>query len=90
VLSVLQDFFGEQFHRNPDNGTKVADVESATVVVEVKSRQTSSWRLLRDAWNQAEVAAEETGKEPYIVVSNVDNRRRVRWLITKLPEKESK
>ena len=86
VLKLLQEHFGEEFKRNPDNGTKVADVESENIVVEVKSRQTAPWRLLQDAWAQAEKAAEDTGKEPYVIVSNIQNRRRVRWIITKLPE----
>ena len=88
VLALLQSYFGEEFHRVGNRGTSSADVESETLVIEVKSRQSSSWRLLRDAWAQIEVAAEETGKEPWIVVSNVDARRRVRWLITKLPDVE--
>lgn len=88
VLALLESYFGETFTRVGNRGTSSADVESETVVVEVKSRQSSSWRLLRDAWAQIEIAAEETGKEPWLVISNIDSRRRVRWLVTKLPEVE--
>ena len=88
VLELLKAYFGEEFHRVGNRGSSSADVESDNIVVEVKSRQSSSWRLLRDAWAQIEQAVEETGKEPWLVISNVDSRRRTRWLITKLPDKE--
>lgn len=87
VLALLKEHFGEDFKRNPDNGTKVADVESDTKVVEVKSRLTKSYALLLTAWAQAEAAAQQTGKEPYLVFSFKDGGKRTRWVITKLKEK---
>ena len=87
VLKLLEHFFAEEFRRNPDNGTKVADVESVSKVVEVKSRLTKSYALLLTAWAQAEAASQQTGKEPYLVFSFKDNGKRTRWLITKLEDK---
>lgn len=86
VLKRLSQFFGEQFLRNPDSGFKIADVESPTRVVEVKSRQTKSYALLLTAWEQAEAAHIQTGKEPWIVLSFLDKGKRVRWLVTKLKD----
>ena len=89
VLALLKEHFGEDFKRNPDNGTKVADVESDTKVVEVKSRLTKSYALLLTAWAQAEAASQQTGKEPWLVFSFKDDGKRTRWVITKLTEKET-
>ena len=88
VLPLLKAHFGEDFIRTGNRGTSSADCTSATYCVEVKSRQMPTFRLLLDAWAQAEQAALETGKEPLVVISTVDNRRRTRWLITKLEERE--
>jgi Holliday junction resolvase len=88
VLPLLKTHLGEDFIRVGNRGASSADCESETFVVEVKSRQSATWRLLLDAWAQAEQAAQETGKEPRVLVSFVDNRRRTRWLITKLEERE--
>ena len=87
VLALLKAHFGEVFHRNPDSGFKIADVESDTKVVEVKSRLTKSYALLLTAWAQAEAAAKQTGKEPWLVFSFKDNGKRTRWIITKLKDK---
>ena len=89
VCPILAAHLGEEFHRVGNRGESSADVESDTFVVEVKSRLTSTWTLLQEAWAQAEKAAEQTGKEPRVLVSFKDNGRRTRWLITKL-EGESK
>ena len=70
--------------RMPDTGAHWADVQTETAVIEVKSRQTATPPLIREAWDQACVAAEATGKVPIVVLSYVDNGRRVYWQVTKV------
>ena len=67
-----------------NRGTSSADVETDTQAIEVKSTisPTPAWWLR--AWEQAEQAAKETGKEPVIIRSNVDKGRRVYWEIRRL------
>ena len=84
VAKLLTEELNETFTRNPDNGTKVADIESETYVVEVKSRLTESFALLRQAWGQAEAAEAETGKHPLIVLTFKEDGRRVNWLVQRL------
>lgn len=86
VLPLLKAHLGEDFHRVGNRGASSADCESDHYVVEVKSRQTATWRLLLDAWAQVGEAVEETGKEPLVVVSFIDDRKRTRWIITKLEQ----
>ena len=62
--------------RNPDNGSKVADVETDYLVIEVKSLSHEPFAVLKKAWSQADHAAEATGKEPRVVVSFKVNGRR--------------
>lgn len=88
VAKLLTRLRAMPFNRNPDNGTKVADIESHAEVVEVKSMQRATPPILRRAWLQAEAAREETGKEPRVVLSYVDDNRRTFWLVTKLIEPE--
>lgn len=70
--------------RNPDNGTKIADVETDEYCIEVKSKTTGSPAQLIKGWQQALAAAAETGKKPVVVLSYVDKGKRVRWLVKPL------
>lgn len=85
--------------RNPDNGAQQGDVYSPLgclfcldgtyewhkgSVVEVKSRQTASPSLMKRAWSQALAAAEETGREPWMVLSYVDGGRRTYWIVKEM------
>lgn len=74
----------DRFHRNPDNGVKVADLESDRHVVEVKSRLTPTFALVRQAWEQADAARKETGKDPLLVLSFKDDGQRTYWLVKKI------
>lgn len=67
-----------------DTGAHWADVQTPTAAIEVKSRQTATPPLIREAWSQACVAAEATGKVPIVVLSYIDNGRRVYWQVTKV------
>lgn len=89
VARLLAQLWQEPVWRNPDTGGKVADCESAVDVVEVKSVTGPSYALLLKAWGQAEAAAAETGKTPHVVLSFVDNGRRVFWHVQKLEERKS-
>lgn len=89
VARLLALLWGEPVRRNPDTGGKVADCESAHDVIEVKSVQGPTYALLLRAWGQAEAAAEKTGKTPHVVLSFVDNGRRVFWHVQKLTERNS-
>lgn len=84
VLEPLATHFVEEFHRNPDNGDQVADVESENYVVEVKSKTTGSPAQLIKGWGQVLEAERQTGKEPFVVLSFVDKGKRVRWIVQKL------
>ena len=55
--------------RVPDIGGEFADVQTETAVYEVKSRQSRTPALIAKAWHQATVAAEATGKDPYVVLA---------------------
>lgn len=70
--------------RMPDNGAHWADVQTETAVLEVKSRQTATPALIREAWDQACTAARATGKVPIVVLSFVDGGRRTYWQVTKV------
>lgn len=88
ALNAEPGFEGEDFRRNPDNGTKVADLESENYVVEVKSQQKPTYALIKRAWSQALAAHRGTGKHPLIVLTFVDEGRRVRWLVQRLGDFE--
>jgi hypothetical protein len=76
--------------RNPDNGTKVADVENEVECFEVKSRITATPKLITGAWDQAMDAAVQTGKAPWVVLSYLESdRRRRRWLVREIFEDSS-
>ena len=77
VERIVARLYGGQ--RMPDTGTHWADVQTATAVIEVKSRQAPTPPLIREAWDQAETAARATGKVPLVVLSYVDGGRRVFW-----------
>lgn len=84
ILSAFNVMF-TGMKRNPDNGTKLADLENKVAVVEVKSRQKPTPPLITGAWAQVMAAHEETGKTPYVVLSYKEaNGKRVRWLVQKL------
>lgn len=70
--------------RMPDTGAHWADVQTTTACIEVKSRQTATPALIREAWDQACVAARATGKEPIVVLSFIDAGRRVYWEVRKI------
>ena len=84
VLIPLMEHFFQPFHRNPDNGNQIADVESKDFVVEVKSKTTGTPAHLIKGWSQVSEAQKQTGKEPYVVLSYVDKGKRVRWIVRKL------
>jgi hypothetical protein len=76
VLPVLSRFFGQPFHRNPDSGVKVADVESADYVVEVKAKSTNMPAFLVEAFGQMEAAMAATGKQGRVCVTWLVGRKR--------------
>lgn len=70
--------------RMPDTGAHWADVQTDTAVIEVKSRVTPTFALIREAWDQAQTAATATGKDPLVVLSFVDEGRRVYWEVRRI------
>lgn len=72
--------------RNPDNGDKQFDVETETAGYEVKSRQSPTPALIRGAWEQASIAAERTGLDPYVVLAYTPGQGHPRefWLVKRL------
>lgn len=86
VAALLSSLWNKKVWRNPDSGAKAADCESDDDVIEVKSVTGPSYALLLKAWGQAIDAATKTGKKPHVVLSFLDNGRRVYWHVTKLEE----
>lgn len=84
VSAILTDYFEEPFNRVGNRGRSSADVESDTKVVEVKSRTQPTPKLIREAWEQVEVAVKETDKEGYLVVRYKDGNRRTTWLMKRI------
>lgn len=84
VLDLLGYHLGETFHRNPDNGTKQCDVESDTYVVEVKSRQTEPYALIKVAEEQVNKARDVTGKRPLMVFTFIQDRKRAVYLLERI------
>lgn len=84
VAALLTKLWKKPVWRNPDSGMKAADCESYDDVIEVKSVTGPSYALLLKAWGQATDAAGKTGKSPHVILSFVDNGRRVYWHVTKL------
>ena len=72
--------------RMPDTGEHWADVQTDTAVIEVKSRQSPTPALIREAWGQAATASEATGKVPLVVLSYLDGGKRVYWEVRKIGE----
>lgn len=86
--------------RNPDNGTHQADVETGPSLVnpssptevsldssvyEVKTHLYPTPVWVVEGWNQVLKAAEQTHKEPWLVVSFKEKSgRRRRWLVKEL------
>ena len=72
--------------RIPDIGGEFADVQTTTAVYEVKSRQTPTPALIAKAWHQATVAAEATGKDPYVVLAFAAGPGKPRefWLVQRI------
>lgn len=70
--------------RMPDTGEHWADVQTETAVIEVKSRQVPTPKLIRDAWDQAETASRATGKVPLVVLAYIDHGRRTFWQVVKI------
>jgi hypothetical protein len=77
----------DSWWRNPDSGTKVADVESPTHAFEVKATRDHAPVWLQDATVQREAAEAETGKPGRIIFSHIDKRTglRVDWIMEPLP-----
>jgi hypothetical protein len=88
ALEPLAKRFGEPFKRTGNRGTSSADVTSEHYCVEIKSRLRPTWSELRNAWKQAEKAAEETGLEPYVLFAFTEDGKKIRWLIQKLEERD--
>ena len=70
--------------RMPDTGEHWADVQTESLVIEVKSRQTPTFALIREAWDQAQTAADATGKAPLVVLSFLDGGKRVFWEVRRI------
>lgn len=72
--------------RNRNAGQAQADVETKELSIEVKSLQRSTPQLLSNAWTQATSSAILNGKIPVVVLSYIDNGRRVYWEVRKVGE----
>ncbi len=70
--------------RNIDRGGKWGDVQTETQVIEVKGRQTSTPKLIAGAWDQATEAAENTGKDPLVVLTYIDGGKRSVWEVKRV------
>ena len=79
---VARTFFGTE--RQPTTGRGGADIETATHVVEVKSRQQPTPALMREAWQQVTGYAILTGKQPVVVLAYKDDGRWSYWRLEKL------
>ena len=73
--------------RNIDRGGKYGDVQNETLVIEVKSRQQATPKLISGAWDQALEAAAKTGKDPLVVLAYAapSGKRRF-WAVKEITE----
>ena len=70
--------------RNIDRGGAWGDVQTTTRVVEVKSRQQATPKLIAGAWEQVTEAAEKTGKDPSVMLCYVDGGKRSMWEVRRI------
>ncbi len=81
AAALLTDLTGEEHWRNIDRGGKWGDVQSATHVYEIKSRQVEMPKLFSGALAQSEEAAEHTGKSGGVLVRYARPGHKARWLL---------
>ncbi len=81
AAALLTELTGEEHWRNIDRGGKWGDVQSATHVYEIKSRQVALPQLFDSALAQMKVAAEHTGKSGGVLVRYARPGRKARWLL---------
>lgn len=62
--------------------------EDREYVVEVKSRQQGTPTYLIEAWEQATRGAGLTDREPFVILTYVDDGRRVFWLVKQMAEEK--
>ena len=73
--------------RNIDRGGKFGDIQTNSLVIEVKSRQQVTPKLISGAWDQALEAAAETGKDPLVVlVYAAPSGKRRFWAVKEITE----
>ena len=64
----VRDFY-EGYRTGSDQGGQHGDVQTVTLVIECKSHQKATPNWIADAWQQAQDAADATGKDPLTVHS---------------------
>ena len=71
--------------RNRDGGPRgTPDLESDTMIVEVKSHQTPTPRWIANAWEQVMNAPDNSGRERATIHTFIDGGKRSIWLIKRL------
>ena len=84
VARILTEQTGQVFSRVGNRGTTSADLISEEYCVEVKSRTQVTPVLIREAYQQLELAMEETGLDGFLILRFLDKGRRTTWMVKRI------